>query len=129
MNSEILQVLAEGLSGTVTSLDISGCNQVGSGDALVAFSRLEELHLEGMMLCCRFTNAQGLTSIDFSNLNHLRTLRKLNMALTGKHTLSTMEAVAGLSNLVWLNLHGCQHLREDHLKVCFSTPLTNTDSH
>jgi hypothetical protein len=63
------------------------------------------------------TNLKGLTALDFSILRHLKNLEKLNMPLTGKHSVDTMKVVGGLSKLQWLNLHGCQHLREEHLQV------------
>lgn len=56
--------------------------------------------------------------MDFSNLRSLKNLERLNMALTGKHTMETMNVIASLHSLKWLNLHGCKHLQEEHLKVC-----------
>lgn len=48
MTPEVLQVLAQGLAKSLYSLDISECNKVGAGDAIVAFSGLTELNLSGM---------------------------------------------------------------------------------
>lgn len=110
-------MLAQGLSRTLLSLDISGCKKVGSGDALISFSNLKELNISGMTFVSVLAHIEGVISLDFDNLKHLKLLEKLNMSLTGKHTMYTMNVVAGLAHLKWLNLHGCQHLKEDHLKV------------
>eukprot|EP01127_Copromyxa_protea_P022628 TRINITY_DN8228_c0_g1_i1.p1 TRINITY_DN8228_c0_g1~~TRINITY_DN8228_c0_g1_i1.p1 ORF type:complete len:729 (-),score=97.74 TRINITY_DN8228_c0_g1_i1:22-2055(-) len=108
LSSSTLRILADGLSKTLQCLDISECTNVGSADALSAFTELKELSLE------------GLSNMDFSNLWHLKKLEKLNMALTGKHVIETIIVISKLSQLKWLNLHGCQHFKENLLK-----PLTS----
>lgn len=48
VNPEVLQILVEGLAGSLTSLDITKCENIGSGDALVAFAGLKELSIGGL---------------------------------------------------------------------------------